>query len=264
MRKDYIPNLPMFMLEDQDGKLYSADGGMTYDAFDNPIFDFENGILHCQGIILDQIKVILEDAPAFPFGTSFPRCDPESNWKFRVWAEQIKEYYHKHELKTYDDPLRAAWAMCHGDSTAAWPPPRESGYDPDCYDSKQTYVCLPSLSRHIYRWGSSYSHVAAWAVVKSVLRGRRPFISASGYMGLAPSYIAEHDSEAILGYGLTVVAGCSTPLLLREKGDGTYQLLGSCFVQSWMDGEWMEMMMGSESPNDFWEAMKDDAKLMIS
>ena len=72
VRKDYVPNVPMFVLGDQDGKIYSADGGITQDLSESPIFHFENDILHCQGIIIDQIKIIFEDAPAIPSGTAFP------------------------------------------------------------------------------------------------------------------------------------------------------------------------------------------------
>ena len=264
VRKDYIPNRLMFALDDLDGKLYSTDGGITRDSFDSPIFYFENSILHCQGIIIDQIKINFEDAPAIPDGTGFPRCDPESYWKFRFWTQQLKEYYSEHELTIYDDPVRAAWAMFHGDNIAAWQPPEESGYESGCCRPDELYVCLPNLSRHVLRYADSYSRVAAWSVVKTVLRGRRPFVSESGYMGLAPSYINGDSLEDMTSLDIAVLAGCSTPLLIREKGDGTYQLLGTCFVQGWMDGEWVQTVMGFENPGEFWEALKDDARLRIS
>ena len=236
---------------------------MAHGSFDGPVFHFESNVLHCQGIIVDQIKTVFEDAPEIPDGTAFPRCDPESHWKFRHWTQQFKDYYREHELQTYEDPLRAAWAMFHGDNTAAWPPPAESGYSPDCCKPGELYVCLPRLARHVLNHADSYSRVAAWGMVKTVLRGRRPFVSESGYMGLAPSYIIETNPKEVKAWSIAVVAGCSTPLLMREKGDGTYQLLGTCFVQGWMDGEWIETMMGSEDPREFWEAMKDGAKLKI-
>ena len=154
--------------------------------------------------------------------------------------------------------------MFHGDNTAAWPPPAESGCDSGSYTLDELYVCLPKLSHHVLSYADSYSRVDAWAVVKSVLRGRRPFVSESGYMGLAPSYITEDNLEDVTSLDIAVVTGCSTPLLLREKSDRTYQLLGTCFVQGWMDGEWIQTIMGSDSPAEFWEALKDDAKLVIS
>jgi len=82
-------------------------------------------------------------------------------------------------------------------------------------------------------------------------------------MGLAPAYIGERSNDEKRTLVLAVAAGCSVPLLVWERADGTYQLIGTCFVQGWMDGEWIETMMGAESPREFWEAVKDDAKLRI-
>jgi hypothetical protein len=85
-------------------------------------------------------------------------------------------------------------------------------------------------------------------------------------MGLSPAYISEEnkDHEPHTKWQLAIVVGCSVPLLLREREDGTYQLVGSCFVQGWMDGEWLQTMMGSESAKDCWEALRDGAKLVIT
>jgi hypothetical protein len=264
VRKDYLPPRMMSALDDQDGALYSADGGMNRDSFESPLFSFEGSIFRCTGIIIDQVKLIFDDAPDIPAGTRFPPCDPESNWKFRYWTDAIDNYYQKHDLTTYDDPLRAAWAMFHADNIAAWPPPAGYGYDPDLDHPNEKYVCVPQLSRHVLRYGSSYDRTSAWGIVKTILRGRRPFISEDGYMGLAPAYIAKTGNAEKITWSLAVVAGCSVPLLLQERKDGTYQLVGTCFVQGWMDGEWMETMMGAERSREFWEMIKDDSKLVIS
>ncbi|KAF1948636.1 hypothetical protein CC80DRAFT_599520 [Byssothecium circinans] len=263
IRKDYIPAYPMFTINDQDGALYSADGGLHRDSFEDhhSLFHFENGTLFCTGIVVDQIKLILDDALEIPDGTRFPPCDPESNWRFRCWTEELANYYGKYELTTYEDPLRAAWAMFHGDSPAVWQP-QESGYSPDTYHYTEPYVCIPSVSRHVQVYGASYERAQAWSVVKTVIRGRRPFITDNGFMGLAPAYITEMKDDG--PWLLTILAGCSVPLLLRAKDDGRYQLVGACFVQGWMEGEWMETMMGAESPKEFWEAIINDAELKIA
>jgi hypothetical protein len=52
--------------------------------------------------------------------------------------------------------------------------------------------------------------------------------------------------------------------MLREWEDGTYQLVGACFVQGWMDGEWLGTIMGAESVMEFWRAIGDGAKIVIS
>lgn len=154
----------MFSLDDRDGALYSADGHMNRDSFDNPLFSFEGNVLHCTGIIPDRIKFILDDAPEIPVGTVIPSCDPESNWRFRCWSYQIGSCYQKNKLETYQDPIRSAWVMFHGDNAATWPQPAESGYDPEIYHPNEQYVCLPSLSRHVLRWASSYDRTAAWGL----------------------------------------------------------------------------------------------------
>ncbi|KAH7066717.1 hypothetical protein BKA63DRAFT_126411 [Paraphoma chrysanthemicola] len=260
VRKDYLPTRFMSALDDQDGKLYSADGDVEQGS-SVPWFTFETQVLHCTGLILDQITIIFDDAPDIPAGTA-----PKSTWRFHHWTDALQRHYQRHELGMYDDPLRAAWAMFHGDSIAAWPPVAESGYDPQTYRPNEPYVCLPALSRHVLRFAGSFNRTEAWSVVDTVLRGRRPFVTENGYMGLSPAYISEEnkDHEPHTKWQLAIVVGCSVPLLLREREDGTYQLVGSCFVQGWMDGEWLQTMMGSESAKDCWEALRDGAKLVIT
>jgi hypothetical protein len=259
VRKDHLPTRFMSIMNDLSGKLYSADGSMTQDLFDSPILSFEGKALHCTGVVIDQIKSIFEDAPDIPAGTA-----PKSHWRAHYWAHAMEEYYQKQDAATYDDPLRAIWAMFHGDSVAAWPSIAESGYAPDICEPNERYVCLPKLSRHVDVYGNSYSRTEAWNAVDSVLRGRRPFVTENGYMGLAPAYLANVEPENVASLSLAVVAGCSVPLVLQEREDGTYGLVGTCFVQGWMDGEWMETMMGAEDARDFWVAIQDGAKLVIS
>lgn len=264
IRKDYIPTRFMSALADQDGKLYSADGDIDCSSLSSPFFFFDDSALNCTGLIIDRITSFFEEPPNIPDGTTFPRCDPPSNWQFRCFTSTIESHHQKLGVTAYDDPLRAAWAMFHGDSVAAWPPAAESGYAPGICQPDERYVCLPHLSRHVLRFTDSYDRTEAWGVVKSVLRGRRPFVTENGYMGLAPTFIAEFSNEEKMACQLAVVAGCSVPLVLRERENGTYQLVGTCFVQGWMDGEWIETMMGADSAKEFWEAIGQGAKIVIS
>lgn len=259
VRKDYIPTRFMSGIRDQSGKLYSADGNMDQDSFCAPLYSFENKALDCHGIIIDQIKVVLGDAPDIPAGSA-----PKSTWRFHYWTTKLRDICKKYGMKQYDDPLRAAWAMFHGDSVAAWPPVAESGYEPGICHSNEEYVCVPRLSRHVLMYSMSYDRTEAWSVVDKVLRGRRPFFTNDGYMGLAPAHIADAKDFEQIEWSLAVVAGCSVPLVLRERKNGTFELIGTCFVQGWMDGEWMTTMMDTESPKEFWDAMRDCAKLVIT
>lgn len=262
VRKDYLPTRFMAAVNDQGGKLYSADGNMDQDNSTDPMFSFAHDALHCTGIIIDSIKFLFEDAPDIPAGTA-----PKSTWRSHYWKDAIGKYFEMHGLATYDDPLRAACAMFHGDSIAAWIPVAESGYYPDFCRPTERYVCLPAASRHVLKYADSYDRTEARSVVNTVLRGRRPFVSESGYMGLAPSYIEAidiKDAGVSTIWHLAVVAGCSVPLLLRARNDGSYELCGTCFVQGWMDGEWTRTVMGAEDPREFWEAIREGARLVIT
>lgn len=267
VRKDYLPTRSMMALGDHGGKLYSTGGTIDRVSFDHPLYIFEGKALHCTGIVIDQIKLSFDDAPEIPAGTA-----SRSTWKFHYWTDAIRRYFQKHSLAIYDDPVHAAWAMFHGDSIDAWVPNTGSGYHCDASDVREHYTCLPAVSRHVPRFSDSYSRTEAWSAVDSVIRGRRPFVTENGYIGLAPDYITESAVEADGAKNsgeqpiwlLAVAAGCSVPLLLREKEDETYQLIGTCFVQGWMDGEWIETMMGVESPKEFWEFIGDSAKLVIT
>jgi hypothetical protein len=258
VRKDQIPTRPMMAIDDQGGKLYCADGGVTADSLKSSMISFHGKALHTTGIILDQVRFVFEDAPDIPAGTA-----PKSHWRARYWAHKIEEYYRTSDLTMYSDVSRAAWAMFHGDSVAAWLPVAESIYGVEMCEPNERYACLPQLSRHVLVYAGSYSRTQAWTVIDSVLFGRRPFITENGYMGLAPAYTGGPDCSEKSSPSIAVLAGCSTPVLLEEREDGTYRLLGTCFVQDWMDGEWIVAMMGADSPSEFWEEVKDAATIVI-
>lgn len=62
---------------------------------------------------------------------------------------------------------------------------------------------------------------------------RRPFLSEQGYVGLAPSH-AEAGDVIVIIYGAIV------PFILREVGNGGYNLVGEAYVHGIMDGEYIE------------------------
>lgn len=264
IRKDYLPTRSMSAMRDQSGKLYSADGNIDRNAFDYPLFSFEGNVLHCTGVVIDRVNLMLGDAPDIPAGSA-----PKSTWRFHYWADRLQNVYHRYNTTAYDDSDRAICAMLHGDTMKAWPMVAESGYNPDDCHRNERYVCVPAESRHVLPFTNSYDRTEAWSVVNSVLRGRRPFVTDNGFCGLGPAYIVEMNDENTkswksTAWQLAVVAGCSVPLLLRDRGNETYELIGSCFVQGWMDGEWIQTMMGADDPRQFWEAMANSARLVIS
>jgi len=64
-------------------------------------------------------------------------------------------------------------------------------------------------------------------------KSRRPFLSDSGYVGLAPGSSEKGDVVVIF-------RGAKFPYVLRRNGDGTYRFLGEAYVHGIMYGEYLE------------------------
>ena len=76
-------------------------------------------------------------------------------------------------------------------------------------------------------------HSASQTLTLGPTRGRVCFVSASGYVGLAPHGTREGDL-------VFVIMGADIPFILRPFNDG-YDLVGEAYVQGVMDGEVMRM-----------------------
>ncbi|KAF5693038.1 heterokaryon incompatibility protein (het-6OR allele) [Fusarium denticulatum] len=80
------------------------------------------------------------------------------------------------------------------------------------------------------------------SVLGTYVGQRRVFLTDEGHLGLAFSSALEGDS-------VWVVSACPVPLVLRPRADGTYQLVGDCYVHGIMEGEavkdnsWEEITM---------------------
>ncbi|KAF7919348.1 uncharacterized protein EAE97_011680 [Botrytis byssoidea] len=71
--------------------------------------------------------------------------------------------------------------------------------------------------------------------ISSTLRDQRLLVTASGYIGFVPNETKRGDKICIL-YGMDV------PVVLRKNQDGTYELIGPCYVHGVMEGELMNDM----------------------
>lgn len=156
IRKDYLPTRSMSAMRDQSGTLYSADGNIDRNAFDYPLFSFEGNVLHCTGLVIDRVNLMLGDAPDIPAGSA-----PRSTWRFHYWADRLQNLYHRYNTVAYDDPDRAICAMLHGDSMKTWPTVAESGYSSDDCHHNGRYVCAPAGSRHVLPFTNSFDRTEA-------------------------------------------------------------------------------------------------------
>lgn len=84
----------------------------------------------------------------------------------------------------------------------------------------------PKLAEHVYDQDYWYRRVMQF------LRACRPFITASGFVGLAPPHIESGDVVCIF-------VGGTVPYILRREEEGVYSLVGEAFVHGVMYGEWM-------------------------
>ncbi|KAI0199748.1 hypothetical protein F4808DRAFT_198479 [Astrocystis sublimbata] len=81
------------------------------------------------------------------------------------------------------------------------------------------------------RWLSPYSVYANVAKAhKSWCYNRRFFISEEGRYGWGVDGALPGDKVAIIN-------GCDFPFLLREAHDGTYKIIGDCYIHGLMEGE---------------------------
>jgi hypothetical protein len=264
-RKDYIPTTFMGLIGDFNGALYAADGAMKQIPGVESLFEFNDQVLECTGIILDHIVAVFDDYPSeFPDEYSYhPPC-PFTHFKAGFWKQKIQQYYSSQKERRstqYKDTAQAFTAMIHGDMPSTWPP-RDQNTE-NCHERypDEPYVCQTSESRHVRYYAGSYDRTEAWDTVKRVTRGRVVCVTNHEYMCLAPYWVSNSPSNK--PWLLAILATCSVPVLLYENDDGSYRLHGTCFVQGWMEGEVFANTMGVDSPEEFWRAMSGSRNLRI-
>lgn len=62
------------------------------------------------------------------------------------------------------------------------------------------------------------------------MKGKRPFLSKIGYVGMGPSYMSTGDVIVVLN-------GASVPFIVRPLEDRLYRFMGECYCDGIMDGE---------------------------
>lgn len=268
IRREVFRRTRMEFLDDIDGRIYCSDGGMRQASNSNAYFEFDGNTLNCLGIILDSI---LATAPVDPEDDSIEA-------KISGLIPATEEFCIRENLTIYEDVAQAVSAMLHGDAVTSWPKREDNleNIDEDYPDEK--FVCIPhkpklnqeqtsNASYHVPSFGGSYSRQEAWEVMQTIMRGRKVFITEKGYVGLMPKYVNLHSTRGSTRSSLQVaiLATCSVPVLLQKHPEiqGAYRLMGTCFVQGWMEGEVLKHEMGCDRLTEFWEALKGSEKLTI-
>lgn len=250
VRKDFIPRRLMMSMDALNGPLYNADGGIKPDDFDEPLLSFDGDTLLCTGVVLDGLNGFITGI--------------ESEHLLAVFAQATTQLYGDAQAPNpYESYRQALFAMCVGDVTATWPlrPEEEGEFGEDAPHMR--YKGNRDTARHFYRYVTDIGSMEAWQVMNKVLRGRVLGFTTKGYMCLLPHWVARSHEAKEPGWVLAVLAGCSTPVALQQREDGTCKMAGSVFVQGWMEGEFIKEMMGVESPKEFWLSKIKEEKIRI-
>jgi hypothetical protein len=75
--------------------------------------------------------------------------------------------------------------------------------------------------------------VGGYKTAMSWQQFRRPFLSAEGYVGLAPDHAEVSDLVVIL-------IGAKFPYILRQNGDDVFTFISEAYVHGIMYGEFLE------------------------
>ncbi|KAI9150472.1 Heterokaryon incompatibility protein [Paramyrothecium foliicola] len=249
VRRETIPRDMTGSLNDLDGRLYSADGGLEDNKPEKALFSFHDKKLICTGLIFDVLKTIV-----------FHGQEDSASKILSTFKAAVQEFYSRHDKCPYDDSYLAVYAMSHGDVVSAWGPRTgaQDSYGDDIFDD-EPYFCDTSRSRHVPRFADSYSRVDAQRAVKDVVRGRLLAFTEDGYACLVPHWVGQSTET----WQIAILAGCSVPVILQALGDGTFRFAGSCFVQGWMEGEIISEMTGADDTRSFWSTIGDAARLCI-
>jgi hypothetical protein len=285
IRRETIPQDTFRWFQNRDGPLYSADGGMKNADFENPLFSFDGGALHATGVIVDRLEHWLYRSVSDEEKESSKTVHGETKeeWDLRngQFSALCGAYENGKHSDLYASVEQAATAMFYGDVPSAWPAREQHPEEVQERQKQGNFLCDTKRSRHVVFYGGSYSTLQASEVSKEVLRGREPCISENGYMCLAPDYlkptplVEQNDgkNEQIGNDGVAdetrpllvaILATCSVPVILVPlEEDDTYQLVGTVFMQGWMEGEGLRGMMDVEDLKEFWTLLSDNGKFTI-
>jgi Heterokaryon incompatibility protein (HET) len=126
-------------------------------------------------------------------------------------------------------------------------------------DAKMRIPCADQAARGLTRWRasnsileeyklwgsptistSSYFPSPQYQSTMGFQHNRKPFLSAEGYVGLAPAFAIANDL-------IVIIFGCTVPFVLREFDGGKPELIGEAYVHGIMDGEFLKEDRAAEA-----------------
>jgi hypothetical protein len=181
--------------------------------------DAESRSILLHGVILDTVTSV---------GSRFSHDADKTfdQMAARKMFEEIESYLEGNSIYRKEDWIDAAWRIPICDKELH---PTSMYFRRATEGSKRQFVAL--LTKPM---SDAMAETMSYQASMQYKDGARPIVSASGYVGLAPSSTEPGDV-------LCLIYGGSTPFVLRPAGDGTYFLVGETYVYGVMDGEGMDL-----------------------
>jgi hypothetical protein len=200
------------------GKLENINASQGWWA-DLQISILNSSIIKLSGTIVGTIK---------SHGPCWSQKRPLTLAQSKTLLEQLKAFCGQSSL------IPASWETMTCAKVAA---PSSLAYMDNVQMMSQHHALVTQLERHDRsdeedepQWGMSYSSVYEREVRQQPFRC--PFITANGYVGIAPPFIQEGDCVCIFP------GGCIPYILRQDEGSGRFRIAGAAFVGGIMNGEY--------------------------
>ncbi|TGO08957.1 hypothetical protein BTUL_0184g00040 [Botrytis tulipae] len=263
-------SLMSFLLDDPDKcHIFTASGTMPF-----PKIQVKAGVISTKGLILDIVDGMGSATPVTQSNAPKNRTLPflPSHTSLQQ-SSTIKSRYHTnhHILHAIWNTLVSSRERCDTKATSASETvylmfksvatPKEKWslediWDWDKLDNARLFYDRNAMLRFAGRSFSDWINIAIDVFeskfdplvdvitneirdlpiqISSTLRNQRLLVTESGYIGYVPNETRRGDTICIL-YGMDV------PVVLRQNQDGTFELIGPCYVHGVMEGELMDDM----------------------
>jgi hypothetical protein len=219
--------------------LQGWDASFNYKACGSPRNDLPTAsispakILSIRGAVFDQVSFVGQT----PRGNRFSVL--ESREDITIAISNFKREY----IRRTEDTKHATWrpSTKRYEEEALWRAPAanqilRAGTEGPCYSAETEdaigYNALLESGANAFASNEPRILDYCWSIWR-IMRGRRLFASARGYIGIASRQITPRDV-------ICVLLGADVPFILRENSKGLFKFIGEAYVHGVMDGEFMD------------------------